>query len=82
METSTKIKVLFGIRIFLWITAAVSSGYWIYYSIKLHRDGIFDPAEYATALRPVLYTCLAIAIAAVCVSFALHHISKKLKSAN
>lgn len=78
-KTNSKIKALLVARVCLWITAAVSTGYWVYYSIKLHRDGIFDPTEYATALRPVLYTCLVIAITAVCISFALHFWSKKLK---
>ncbi|WP_029232893.1 hypothetical protein [Butyrivibrio sp. VCB2006] len=79
-EVSTKIMRLLVCRIVLWIIAAVSTGYWIYFSIKLHRDGIFDPAEYSTALRPVLYTCLVIAVIAICISFVLHHLSKKLKA--
>jgi hypothetical protein len=75
-----KIKIIFGVRVCLWCTALVSTIYWIYYSIKLHREGIFDPAEYATRLRPVLYTCLIIALVAVIVSFILHAWSKKLRS--
>ena len=68
---------IFAIRVCLWIIALVSTVYWIYYSIKLHRLGIFDPGEYSTLLRPVLYTCLIIAVVAVCVSFALRAWSKK-----
>ena len=64
-------------RICLWIIALTATIYWIYYSVKLHNDGIFDPAEYSTALRPVLYTCLIISLAAVALSFALYRIGKK-----
>ncbi|SFB70275.1 hypothetical protein [Butyrivibrio sp. YAB3001] len=71
-------KKLFIIRFCLWIVAFASTAYWIYFSVKLHREGIFDPSEYATALRPVLYTCLAIALVAICISFWLHRMSKKI----
>ncbi len=73
------IKIFFSIRVCLWIVALVSTIYWIYYSVKLHLNGIFDPAEYSTLLRPVLYTCLIIAIVAVCISFALHAWSVRIK---
>ncbi|WP_029319736.1 hypothetical protein [Butyrivibrio sp. AE3004] len=76
---SAKIKRLFVIRVGLWIVAFASTAYWIYFSIKLHMDGIFEETEYATLLRPVLYTCLLIAVAAICISFALYRRSKKLK---
>ncbi len=74
-----KIKILFAIRVFLWITAFIATAYWMYYSEKLHYDGIFDPYDYATLLRPVLYTGLAVAIIAVAISFALYAWSKKIK---
>ena len=74
-----KIFILFIIRIFLWFVAAVSTVIWIYYSWELHHDGIFDPSEYATRLRPVLYTCLIISIAAVCTSFALYALTKRIR---
>ena len=70
-------KGLLAARICLWITALIATVYWIYYSIKLHHDGLYDPAEYSTALRPVLYTCLIISIAAVALSFVLYRIGKK-----
>jgi hypothetical protein len=78
MDKSNKnIKAIFAARVFLWITALVSTVYWIYYSVKLHNAGIFDPAEFATRFRPVFYTCLVISILAVILSFILHAISKK-----
>ena len=77
MGINKRIKVLFAARVCLWITALVSTVYWIYYSVKLHNAGIFDPAEFATRFRPVFYTCLVISILAVILSFILHAISKK-----
>lgn len=78
-QTEQKIKLLFIIRICLWIVALVSTIRWIYYSIKLHMDGIFDYHTYAAMLRPILYPCLIISVTAVCVSFALYAVSRKLK---
>ena len=81
MKTKTKIKILFIFRICLWITALISTGYWVYFSFKLtYVDEIFDPYEYASLLRPVLYPCLIIALAAIGISFALYGQSKKLKA--
>ena len=81
MKTKTKIRILFIIRICLWITALISTGYWVWYSFKLTNvDKIFDPYEYAELLRPVLYPCLLIALAAVGISFALYAQTKKLKA--
>ena len=81
MKTKTKIRILFIIRICLWITALISTGYWVYFSFKLtYVDEIFDPYEYASLLRPVLYPCLIIALAAIGISFALYAQSKKLKA--
>ena len=74
-----QVFILFLIRIFLWVVAAVSTFIWMYYSAKLHQDGIFEPSEYATLLRPVLYTCLIIAIVAICISFILHAVSVRIK---
>ena len=83
MEKAKKtIKALFITRICLWVVAAVSTGIWICYSFKLHADGIFDPYEYATLLRPVFYTCLIIAIVAICVSFFLRKVTVEIKRQN
>ena len=78
-KTKTQITILFLCRLFLWIVALGSTVYWVRYSVQLHENGIFDPHEYATALRPVLYTCLIISVAAVCISFVLYARSAKLK---
>lgn len=74
-----KIKQMFIIRVCLWVVAAVSTIIWMWYSQELYRQEIFDPHEYATRLRPVLYICLAIAIASVIVCFILHAKSSRLK---
>ena len=78
-EADAKIRLLFIARVLLWVVALTATGIWMYYSVKLHMDGIFDPYEYASHLRPVLYGGLIISIASVGVSFALYAQSRKLK---
>ncbi len=70
-------SVLFVLRVSLWIVALFATVYWIWYSVYLHIQGIFEPAEYAEYFRPVFYTCVIIAIASVAISFALYHYAKK-----
>ena len=74
-----KIRVMFAARILLWLIALISTIYWISYSFELYKQEIFDPHDYATLLRPVLYICLAIAFVSICISFVLHARTKKLK---
>ncbi len=78
-KAAKTVKLLFVVRVILWLIALICTAYWMYYSHKLHLDGIFDPHEYATLLRPVLYTNLIISIVAVCASFALYALSRKIK---
>lgn len=73
------VKILFGLRILLWITAIIPTIYWIYYQQKLYADEIFDAYEYSSLLRPVLYKCLIISFLAICVSFILRAISDHVK---
>ena len=79
MSKANKIKCIFVVRVCLWLVALVSTIWWIYYSVKLHIDGIYDVHMYAELLRPVLYTCMAIAIISICISFALHALTKRIK---
>ena len=79
MKISKKIRILFVIRLILWTIAAVATGYWMWYSEKLHADGIFEPSEYAPLFRPVFYTGLIVAFVALCISFGLYALSQKLK---
>ncbi|MBE5844392.1 MAG: hypothetical protein E7302_09455 [Butyrivibrio sp.] len=82
MEAKNIIKGLFVVRICLWIVALGSTIYWINYSRVLHSQGIYAPEEYSPLFRPVFYTCLIITIAAICLSFFLHSVGKKLKKKN
>ena len=79
MKSETRIRILFAIRVILWITALAATVVWMYYSVKLHIDGIYDVHEYATILRPVLYTCLAISFAAIAISFGLHMLTVRIR---
>ncbi len=74
------IMLLFIIRVCLWITAFAATVYWIYYSVKLHMNDIFEPAEFASYFRPVFYTCVIISILAICMAFALYSIGKRLNN--
>ena len=77
-----QIRMMLAARILLWLIALTSTIYWISYSFELYKQEIFDPHDYATLLRPVLYVCLGIAFAAVCLSFVLHAKTIKLKKEN
>lgn len=78
-DINPKVLVLFVIRVCLWIVALVSTIYWMNYSNQLYKQGIVAPEEYSPLMRPVLYTCLAISVTAVCISFALHAWSVRIK---
>lgn len=73
------VRILFIIRIILWITAAAATFYWIVWSFKLYGRGIFDEHEYSSYLRPILGKGLLIAVVSICLSFILRGISDKLK---
>ena len=77
-EIAKKVKILLIVRIILWITALGATAYWIWYSFKLTVDGIYDPYVYASMLRPVMYLCILIAVAAVLIAFALYRKSREL----
>lgn len=78
-KAKTSVIVLFISRIILWIIALASTVYWIYYSFDLYRQGYIIPEEYSPRLRPVLYTCVLIAVAAIALSFLIYTIGKKIK---
>ena len=73
------IRILFIIRIILWITAAAATYYWVSFSFELYERNIFDVHEYSDYLRPVLGTGLLIAVVSICLSFILRGISDKIK---
>ncbi|MGN0425402.1 MAG: hypothetical protein ACI4FY_08800 [Acetatifactor sp.] len=76
------VKILFGIRIVLWMVAAGATAYWIYWSMHLYTLGFENEHEYAKALRPILSKGLMISVAAILVSFLLRSISDKIKKNN
>ena len=73
------VRILFIIRIILWIAAAAATYYWISWSFKLYNMGIYDVHEYSGYLRPVLAKGLFIAVGCICLSLILRKISDKLK---
>ncbi|MCR5501449.1 MAG: hypothetical protein K6F53_00405 [Lachnospiraceae bacterium] len=77
-DPGTPVKVLFIIRILLWITAFGATVYWMGYSVKLHREEIFDPYEFAIRFRPVFYPCFLTAVIAIGLSFALYALGKRI----
>ena len=73
------VRILFIIRVILWIIAAAATYYWISWSFKLYGIGIDDLHEYSSYLRPILAKGLLIAAVSICLSFILRSISDKLK---
>ena len=73
------IRILFIIRISLWIIATVATFYWIVWSFKLYNMGIYDVHEYGTYFRPIFGRGFLIAVVSICLSFILRSISDKLK---
>ena len=73
------VRILFIIRIILWIIAVAATFYWIVWSFKLYQMGIFEVHEYSSHLRPILAKGLFIAVVSICLSFILRSISDKLK---
>lgn len=80
MEKAKKtIKIIFGIRILLWIVAFIATMYWAVWSFKIYAMGIYDAYEYAAMLRPVITKGLIISVVCIVVCFVLRHISDTLK---
>ena len=79
MNTWQKIKVIFKIRIAMWVVAAVATIYWTYWSFKIYDGGFMDEHAYATALRPIFARGLIISLAALLISLLLRRYSDKLK---
>ena len=78
-KAEIQIKIIFVVRILLWVTAFASTAYWIWYSFKLYHDGIFLPEDYSPLMRPVLYRGVIIAVAAIVLSFVLRSVAVKIK---
>lgn len=74
-----KIKIIFCIRILMWIICAAGCIYWIYWSFELYRRGIYDVHEYGPAFRPHFRLGLMISACSLTVSIALRITSDALK---
>lgn len=81
-KAKTAVRNIFIVRAVLWVVALAATLYWIFVSFDLYNQGIFDPYEYATILRPILYTCLIIAIVAIIICFILRAVAKEIKRQN
>lgn len=78
-KTNIAVRILFIIRVILWITAASATVYWIYWSFKLYKIGIHDVHEYSDHFRPIFGRCLLISLASICISLILRSISDMIK---
>ena len=81
-KATIQIRIIFVIRVCLWVVALVATINWIIYSVKLYLDGIVVPSEYSPLLRPVLYRGVIIAVLAIGASFALYALAKYIKKKN
>lgn len=82
MRAQTVVRLLFVIRVCLWLIALSSTLYWMHLSNDLYKRGIFDPLEFSKYFRPVFYPCVITAFVAIGISFALFAISKHIKKKN
>lgn len=73
------VKIIFGIRIVLWIVALAATIYWAYWSFKIYALGIYDPYEYAEIFRPIFRNGLFISIGAIIICLILRHFSDTIK---
>lgn len=76
------IKLLFAIRVILWIVALIATWYWISWSFKLYDLGYMDETIYAQMLRPVFGKGLLISFLAIVASFLVRAISNNIKKKN
>ncbi len=80
MKTESKaVRILFFIRMILWIIALAATVYWIYWSFKLYALGYYDVYEYSGYLRPILGRGLLISFGSLGVSLILRGISDRIK---
>ena len=73
------VKILFVVRILLWIVAAGATVYWVVWSFKMYDIVGYDVQAYATAFRPLFYKALIVTFVSICVSFGLRSISDRIK---
>ena len=81
-KAKIQIKIIFVIRVLLWLVALLATVNWIIYSVKLYADGIVIPEQYSPLLRPVLYRGVIVAVLSIATSFALYALAKYIKKKN
>jgi len=73
------VKIIFGVRIVLWVVALGATLYWAYWSFKIYALGIFDVYEYAEIFRPIFRRGLLISIGAIIICLILRRFSDTIK---
>lgn len=73
------VKIIFCIRIVLWVIALGATIYWIRWSFKIYEMGTHFVEEYAKAFRPIFARGLLITAIAIGISFILRYISDRIK---
>ena len=75
-----KIRILFIIRICLWLVCAFGFAYWIYWSFESYNYiNETDYHEYATFFRPYFRTGIMISVGSITISLILRLISDMTK---
>lgn len=73
------VRILFGMRIVLWVIALIATVYWIYWSFHIYETGIHLVEEYAAIFRPIFGKALLVTAISISVSLVLRKISDKIK---
>lgn len=83
MKTKNKVvRILFAIRIVLWVVALGATVYWIRWSFKIYEMGIQDVHEYAAIFRPIFARGLLISAVAIILSFTLRKVGNIICAKN
>ncbi len=81
-ETDKRVRVLFIIRVCLWVGALAATIYWIVWSFRVYELGYYDPYEYAGVFRPIFWKGFLTACGCIAVSLILRTVSDKIKKEN
>ncbi len=79
MKEKKAVRVLFILRVILWILAFAATLYWIIWSFRLYDMGMYDVHEYSSHLRPIFWRGFLSSVGCICLSLILRSISDKIK---
>lgn len=79
MDKNRIVRILFFIRVVLWVVALAATVYWIVWSFKLYEMGIHDENDYGRHLRPILGRGLLISFGSIIFSLILRSVSDRIK---